>query len=66
MSASVGPTGVGLPDAVFKALAYPSRRHLLDRLNARNGQNLGELCAGLHMARQSVSKHLAILESPGW
>ena len=52
-------------DAVFKALADPSRRQLLDRLNARNGQNLGELCVGLHMARQSVSKHLAILESAG-
>jgi uncharacterized protein YndB with AHSA1/START domain/DNA-binding transcriptional ArsR family regulator len=36
---------------------------LLDRLNARNGQNLRELCDGLHMARQSVSKHLAILEA---
>ena len=34
----------------------------LDSLNARNGQTLRELCAGLHMARQSVSKHLAILE----
>ena len=52
-------------DAVFKALADPSRRHLLDRLNARSGQNLGELCVGLHMARQSVSKHLAVLESAG-
>jgi hypothetical protein len=33
-------------DVVFKALADPSRRLLLDRLRARNGQNLGELCAG--------------------
>ena len=48
---------------VFKALADPSRRHLLDRLNARNGQNLRELSEGLDMARQSVSKHLAILEA---
>jgi len=47
---------------VFKALADPSRRHLLDRLNARNGQSLRELSEGLDMARQSVSKHLAILE----
>jgi DNA-binding transcriptional ArsR family regulator len=47
---------------VFKALADPSRRHLLDRLNAHNGQNLRELSEGLDMARQSVSKHLAILE----
>jgi DNA-binding transcriptional ArsR family regulator/uncharacterized protein YndB with AHSA1/START domain len=50
-------------DEVFKALADPSRRLLLDRLNVRNGQNLHELCAGLSMARQSVSKHLAVLEA---
>ncbi len=48
---------------VFKALADPSRRHLLDRLNARNGQSLRELSEELDMARQSVSKHLAILEA---
>ncbi len=48
---------------VFKALGDPSRRHLLDRLNVRNGQNLRELSEGLDMARQSVSKHLAILEA---
>jgi DNA-binding transcriptional ArsR family regulator/uncharacterized protein YndB with AHSA1/START domain len=48
---------------VFKALADPSRRHLLDRLNDRNGQSLRELSQGLDMARQSVSKHLAILEA---
>jgi DNA-binding transcriptional ArsR family regulator/uncharacterized protein YndB with AHSA1/START domain len=48
---------------VFKALADPSRRQLLDRLNARNGQNLRDLSEGLDMARQSVSKHLAILEA---
>ena len=48
---------------VFKALADPSRRHLLDRLNARNGQSLRELAEGLDMTRQSVSKHLAILEA---
>ncbi|GAA5012864.1 ArsR/SmtB family transcription factor [Actinopolymorpha pittospori] len=50
-------------DEVFKALADPSRRLLLDSLNARNGQSLRELCAGLDMARQSVSKHLAVLEA---
>jgi DNA-binding transcriptional ArsR family regulator/uncharacterized protein YndB with AHSA1/START domain len=50
-------------DAVFKALADPSRRRMLDRLNARGGQNLMELCEGLDMARQSVSKHLAVLEA---
>jgi uncharacterized protein YndB with AHSA1/START domain/DNA-binding transcriptional ArsR family regulator len=50
-------------DEIFRALADPSRRRLLDSLNERNGQTLRELCAGLHMARQSVSKHLAILEA---
>jgi DNA-binding transcriptional ArsR family regulator/uncharacterized protein YndB with AHSA1/START domain len=49
-------------DDVFRALSDPSRRRLLDSLNQRNGQTLRELCAGLDMARQSVSKHLAILE----
>ena len=52
-------------DDVFKALADPSRRRLLDSLNARSGQTLRELCAGLDMARQSVSKHLAVLEAAG-
>ena len=50
-------------DAVFKALADPSRRRMLDSLNARGGQNLMQLCEGLDMARQSVSKHLAVLEA---
>jgi uncharacterized protein YndB with AHSA1/START domain/DNA-binding transcriptional ArsR family regulator len=50
-------------DEVFRALADPSRRLLLDSLNERNGQTLRELCAGLDMARQSVSKHLAVLEA---
>ncbi len=50
-------------DEVFKALADASRRRLLDSLNVRNGQSLRELCAGLEMARQSVSKHLALLEA---
>src|ERR1700759_5084258 len=49
-------------DEVFKALADPNRRRLLDSLNARGGQSLRELCTGLAMARQSVSKHLAVLE----
>lgn len=49
-------------DKVFRALADSSRRRLLDSLNVRNGQSLRELCAGLEMARQSVSKHLAVLE----
>ena len=50
-------------DEVFKALADPSRRLLLDSLNARTGQSLRDLCAELSMARQSVSKHLAVLEA---
>ena len=50
-------------DEVFRALADPSRRQLLDSLNRRNGQTLRELCSGLDMARQSVSKHLAVLEA---
>jgi DNA-binding transcriptional ArsR family regulator len=50
-------------DAVFKALADGSRRELLDRLRADNGQTLNELCARLDMTRQAVSKHLAILEA---
>jgi DNA-binding transcriptional ArsR family regulator len=50
-------------DEVFKALADASRRSLLDRLHARNGQTLNELCDGLAMTRQAVTKHLAILEA---
>jgi DNA-binding transcriptional ArsR family regulator len=49
-------------DEVFKALADTSRRSLLDRLQARNGQTLNELCEGLAMTRQAVTKHLVILE----
>jgi DNA-binding transcriptional ArsR family regulator len=55
-------------DLVFKALADASRRALLDRLHAKNGQTLGELCAGLaadgtDMTRQAVTKHLGLLEA---
>ena len=49
-------------DEVFKALADASRRSLLDRLHARNGQTLNEFCDGLAMTRQAVTKHLGILE----
>jgi DNA-binding transcriptional ArsR family regulator len=49
-------------DQVFKALADASRRQLLDRLHARNGQTLGQLCEHLDMTRQAVTKHLVILE----
>jgi DNA-binding transcriptional ArsR family regulator len=50
-------------DEVFKALADASRRGLLDRLHARGGQTLNELCDGLAMTRQAVTKHLGILEA---
>jgi DNA-binding transcriptional ArsR family regulator len=49
-------------DLVFKALADPTRRKLLDRLHADNGQTLGELCERLAMTRQAVTKHLVLLE----
>ena len=49
-------------DDVFKALADPSRRMLLDRLQQRNGQTLVELCEAIAMSRQAVTKHLGILE----
>ncbi|VTR94585.1 family transcriptional regulator : Putative transcriptional regulator OS=Singulisphaera acidiphila (strain ATCC BAA-1392 / DSM 18658 / VKM B-2454 / MOB10) GN=Sinac_0115 PE=4 SV=1: HTH_20 [Gemmata massiliana] len=50
-------------DKVFKALADPGRRLLLDRLHADNGQTLGQLCAHLDgVTRQAVTKHLAVLE----
>ena len=52
-------------DAVFKALADPTRRALLDRLMAEPGQTLSELIDGLEMRRQSATKHVAILESAG-
>jgi uncharacterized protein YndB with AHSA1/START domain len=50
-------------DTVFKALADPTRRWFLDRLRERNGQTLGELCEPLHMARQSATQHLGVLEA---
>jgi DNA-binding transcriptional ArsR family regulator len=50
-------------DLVFKALADPSRRRLLDRLFAEEGQTLGALAEGLEMTRQAVSQHLALLEA---
>jgi DNA-binding transcriptional ArsR family regulator len=50
-------------DKVFRALADPSRRRLLDLLHASNGQTLGELCEHLDMTRQAVTQHLALLEA---
>jgi DNA-binding transcriptional ArsR family regulator len=49
-------------DAVFRALADPIRRQLLDSLHARNGQTLNELCEDQDITRQAVTKHLTILE----
>jgi DNA-binding transcriptional ArsR family regulator len=50
-------------DSVFRALADPSRRILLDRLYERNGQSLNELCDRIEMSRQAVTKHLKVLEA---
>lgn len=52
-------------DAIFKALADPSRRVLLDQLHQDNGQTLSELCRHLHMTRQGISKHLGLLIKTG-
>lgn len=49
-------------NAVFRALADPPRRQLLDSLHARNGQTLNALCEHMDMTRQAVTKHLAVLE----
>jgi DNA-binding transcriptional ArsR family regulator len=49
-------------DLLFKALADPSRRKLLDVLHANDGQTLGELCEHLDMTRQAVTQHLNVLE----
>jgi DNA-binding transcriptional ArsR family regulator len=51
------------PDLLFKAIADPSRRKLLDVLHAHDGRTLGELCEHLAMARQSVTQHLGLLEA---
>jgi DNA-binding transcriptional ArsR family regulator len=50
-------------DLLFKALADPSRRKLLDLLYANDAQTLGELCEHLDMTRQAVTQHLAVLEA---
>ena len=51
------------PDLLFKALADPGRRKLMDRLHAHDGQTLSELCKHLDMTRQGVTQHLAVLEA---
>jgi DNA-binding transcriptional ArsR family regulator len=50
-------------DAVFRALADPVRRQILDSLHAHDGQTLNQLCEGRGMTRQAVTKHLAVLEA---
>jgi DNA-binding transcriptional ArsR family regulator len=50
-------------DLLFKALADPSRRKLLDLLHAHDGRSLNELCEHLDMTRQGVTQHLALLEA---
>lgn len=50
-------------DIVFKALADPTRRELLDRLYVTSGLTLGQLCEQLDMSRQAVTQHLAVLEA---
>ena len=52
-------------DRVFKALADPTRRHLLDRLHAQDGRTLTELESELEMTRFGVMKHLRLLEDAG-
>jgi DNA-binding transcriptional ArsR family regulator len=52
-------------DTIFKALADPTRRQLLDRLYMRDGQSLGALCTELDMTRFGVMKHLRVLEDAG-
>jgi DNA-binding transcriptional ArsR family regulator len=51
------------PDLLFKALADPSRRTLLDLLHAHDGRTLNDLCEHLDMTRQGVTQHLGVLEA---
>ena len=50
-------------DLLFKALADPSRRKLLDLLRDHDGRTLGDLCEHLDMSRQGVTQHLNVLEA---
>jgi len=60
-----------VPDPLFKALADPTRRAILDELTDKNGQTLFEICGrlamkhGLGSTRQAISQHLAVLEDAG-
>jgi len=51
-----------MKDSLFKALADPSRRKLLDVLHAHDGQTLNQLCEHLDMSRQAVTQHLQLIE----
>lgn len=63
--------GASSEDAVFRALADPTRRLIIDELLARDGQSLFEICGRLsqihdtHMSRQAITKHLRVLEEAG-
>ena len=57
------PERVDDTDLLFKALADPNRRKLLDLLHASDGRTLGELCGHLDMTRQAVTQHLGVLET---
>jgi DNA-binding transcriptional ArsR family regulator len=57
--------GVNDDDGVFRALADPTRRHLLDQLFERDGRTLTELESKLEMTRFGVMKHLRVLEDAG-
>jgi DNA-binding transcriptional ArsR family regulator len=57
------PKHVPDDDPLFKALADPSRRKLLDQLHSQDGQTLGQLCEHLVMTRQGVTQHLEVLEA---
>ena len=50
-------------DVLFKALADPGRRKLLDLLHAHDGRTLNDLCEHLDMTRQGVTQHLNLLET---
>jgi DNA-binding transcriptional ArsR family regulator len=62
---------MGVSEALFKALADPTRRAILDELTDKDGQTLFEICArlsmkhGLSSSRQAISQHLAVLEEAG-
>jgi uncharacterized protein YndB with AHSA1/START domain/DNA-binding transcriptional ArsR family regulator len=56
---------IGLENEIFKALADPSRRILLDLLHASDGRTLNDLCVPLDMSRFGVMKHLNVLEEAG-